>query len=802
MSAEFERPNSAYSDKRTVVKRFLLIFLPLSALVAIIAGILYFQDVKSERNMFEFKEIRDIEHLAETIDHEFEMVVSDLMILREQAERYLNFADAGNLGSANLSKAFLSISRERRFYDQIRYIDDRGMEIIRINFNDGTPGIVSQNQLQNKSRRYYFRDCYQLFRGEVFVSPFDLNIEHGEIEQPLKPMIRFGTPVFDSHGIKQGIVLLNYLGARLIRGITRHDDGPEQVMLLNSDGFFLKGPTPEDEWGFMYNDRQHKTFGQTFPQAWQTISTSESGQFHSKAGMITFQTVSPLIAGWKSSSGSREAFSQSATQIEGKQFFWKIMSRVSSDTLSRLPLRRFHRLLLIYAVLLVIISTGSWLLAQASERKMQDQKALLRAYDEMEQQVASRTQELADNNEQLKKEMKKRQTAERLRTQAYDNMRTILESMPFGVVIVGADRRLEMVNRAALEMMGTASSDEVLDMICHANVCPAEMNLCPVLDLGKEIDSSESLLIGRDGNPIPVLKTVIPIDLGGKAVLLEAFVDISKLKRAEAALLDARDAAESANKAKSEFLSNMSHEFRTPLNHIIGFTELVVDNHFGELNESQREYLNDVLHSSRHLLSLVNDILDISKIEAGKMIMNPADVHLESLLTESLTMVKENAVIHGIKLSTQFKEIPKTIKADARMLKQIMYNLLANAVKFTPDGGAVIVAAQNLTSTHDILKNLGDQEPVASLIGEQEIPLDGNYVEISVSDTGIGLRQEDLTRIFNSFEQVNGSSIRKHDGTGLGLSLAKRLVEMHGGRIWANSAGEDQGSTFSFVLPV
>ena len=157
---------------------------------------------------------------------------------------------------------------------------------------------------------------------------------------------------------------------------------------------------------------------------------------------------------------------------------------------------------------------------------------------------------------------------------------------------------------------------------------------------------SEKILICRNGNHIPILKIVLPIDLGGKPVLLEAFADISELKRTEAALQEAMGAAESANHSKSEFLSNMSHELRTPLNHIIGFTELVVDRQIGELNETQEDYLNDVLYSSRHLLSLVNDILDLSKIEAGKLDMNPEDIHLDMLIKNSLIMVKEKAMKH------------------------------------------------------------------------------------------------------------------------------------------------------------
>jgi signal transduction histidine kinase len=262
-----------------------------------------------------------------------------------------------------------------------------------------------------------------------------------------------------------------------------------------------------------------------------------------------------------------------------------------------------------------------------------------------------------------------------------------------------------------------------------------------------------------------------------------------RLEEEKKKLSEAKKEAESGSRAKSEFLANMSHELRTPLNHILGFTELVLDKNFGDLNEVQEEYLGDVHHSSKHLLSLINDILDLSKIEAGKLELQPSHVNLKMLLENSLVMIKEKAMRHDIQLSMDVDGIPETIKADERKLKQIMYNLLSNAAKFTPDRGEIRVSANRINGSQ--FQFTGSSQYAG-----------GDFIEISVADTGIGINHEELERIFDHFLQIENSASRRYQGTGLGLSLSKSLVELHGGKIWAESKGKDKGSVFRFIIPV
>ena len=252
-----------------------------------------------------------------------------------------------------------------------------------------------------------------------------------------------------------------------------------------------------------------------------------------------------------------------------------------------------------------------------------------------------------------------------------------------------------------------------------------------------------------------------------------------------------REEAEAASKSKTDFLANMSHELRTPLNAILGFSEIMLMDMTGPVTEKQREFLGDISKSGNHLLSLINDVLDLSKVEAGMVELETESVVIRDLFSGSLMMFKEKVLKHSITVESIVEPLVPDIVADQRMLKQVLVNLLSNAFKFTPDKGTVRIIARKVQGSK--FKVQGSEE-INSKLNE-------DLIEISVSDTGIGIPKEQQEKLFKAFQQIDSSLTRKHAGTGLGLSLCRRFVELHSGRIWVESES-GKGSTFSFVIPI
>ena len=404
--------------------------------------------------------------------------------------------------------------------------------------------------------------------------------------------------------------------------------------------------------------------------------------------------------------------------------------------------------------------------------------------------------------------------AEKLLEDKTLELRRIFETSLDGIMINDPDGFIIMVN-SALEKLSGYPQDELIGKHIAELLPKGDAHKKRAQEMRNRLYADEMVTgfelkwLQKEGSTID-LEANLALLKDNKGTVtgnIASLRDITQRKKEEAQLRKAKEAAEAASSAKSEFLANMSHELRTPMNHIIGFTELLASKHYGDLNEIQMEYLNDVLKSSQHLLSLINNVLNFSNLESKKLELNLNDFNIRVFLEKTLALYREKAAQNGLKLTIETDHIPATITADEKKLNQIFDNLLSNAVKFSPHGGTVSISARMVErACRPGLRwsDPADMQIIDDQTGQTTIP-DIQHVEcieFTVADTGLGIKPEDQKRIFEPFEQLDASSSKKYQGTGLGLALTKSLVELHGGKIWVESNGETKGSRFSFIIPV
>jgi signal transduction histidine kinase/DNA-binding response OmpR family regulator len=405
--------------------------------------------------------------------------------------------------------------------------------------------------------------------------------------------------------------------------------------------------------------------------------------------------------------------------------------------------------------------------------------------------------------------------------------RAIFNSANFSSIATDAQGVIQIFNVGAERMLGYTAA-EVMDTITPADISDPQEVIARAIALSLELgipinpgfealvfkasrgieDIYELTYIRKDGSRFPAVVSVTALRGEQGAIIGYLLIGTDNTARqqveAERKKLDQRlqqknVELEEASQMKSEFLANMSHELRTPLNAIIGFSEVLRDGLIGDLTDQQRGFIGDIFGSGKHLLSLINDILDLSKVEAGKMVLDLEPVSVSTLFANSLSIIREKAASHHIRLDLDPDAVEAlgSIQADPRKLKQILYNLLSNAVKFTADGGHVTLRASRVPRA-----DVG--RPRASC-ASRAFPLADNafaeFLEIRVADSGIGISPAGLERLFRPFSQIDSGLARKFEGTGLGLAMVKLLTELHGGTV-AVESGAGEGSCFTVWLPL
>jgi len=881
-----------------------MVFVPLSIFLTVLTGLWCYGKYKETTS-----EILTTQHhcllLADqTVQNNLNRVLSDLTFLTRQ-RALSEFLETGEDASRKaVEHDWVSFSASISLYDQIRLLDAEGIEVIRVNFGGGSPYVVPAAQLQQKSGRPYVKETWQLGAGEIYVSPLDLNVEQGRVEIPIKPVLRVGTPVLDHSGNRKGMVILNYLGEILLEDVRKSSLVTDcHLMLLNDEGFWLLGVRPEDEWGFMFDDRKDRTFAHDYPDAWQIMSAAKSGQFYTPQGIFTFTTLVPFesrdrVRGEGITRGPARPGTSDPQEKGAPQ--WKLVSWVPQATLTKTGMNIIRRYVPLLAVFLVVTAGGVWLWAVSVERRRRAEEELRKAHDELEERVEERTLELHRSNEQLREEIAERTLTEEALQMSEERFRSTFEQAAVGIAHVAPDGTWLRVNQKLCDIVGYAR-EELLPKTFQDITYPDDLetdlkHVAQMLTGEIQTYSMEKRYIRKDGSLVWINLTVSLVRDASEApdYFISVVEDISRRKSAEQSLVrlatvleqaaesvmitdtDAnieyvnpaferitgysreevmgknprllrggerdnrfykqmwdtlrrgevwagrliskkkdgtlfqeqatispvRDAAGTVvnyvavkrdvtqevelekqlykaqkMEAIGTLAGGIAHDFNNLLTVTSGYAELLLL----EMKEEDPGYsdLQKVLHASRRGAELVKNLLTFSRkqeTEFRPLNLNHEVKQMADLLARSIPKM--------VDIQLQLGDRLKTIDGDSGQIGQILMNLGVNAGHAMPDGGRLTITTGNVSVDEAYSKTEVGCTP-------------GEYVALTVADTGHGMDQETLEHIFEPFFTTKAPG----EGTGLGLATVYGIVKKHGGYIACHSS-RGQGTVFQIYFPI
>lgn len=756
-------------------------FLPALMLIGVVAYVVFSHEANQSIRTAQDIEAEIIVLNEQTLSGELQAVFSDLVILANDAhlKSYIN----GHFDQiASLEEDFILFSQARKMYDQIRYIDHGGMERVRVNAGPDVSYAVPESELQNKKNRYYFTDTFELGLGRVFVSPLDLNIEHGKIEIPLKPMIRFGTPVFNDAGEKKGAVILNYYGKRILDNLTslgRNSSG--QTMLVNSDGYFLKGQTPADEWGFMYPDRKNIRFDLAHKAGWEEILNESTGQFIRNGNLYTFATVYPIPENARSSSGSGQAFAPSASHMKGDDYFWKIVSVVPAEAFRGNQFSILMNLMIIVIPVVLIVGVGSWFLTSFKLRRILAEKALIKANENLEATVAHRTDALIQLNKDLNDKVRELNDARDVLIESERYYRALIDHIKEDIMVIDPTYKVTDVNETFLQRVGL-ERHQAIGRYCYevshekAKPCDVDPKACPhrkVLNTGETKRSVHQYGKGIGGE-FWVENVFSPLRNGRGQVthVIKVSRDISEERKLENQLRQAQKM-----EAIGRLAGGIAHDFNNILFPILGYTEMALED-VGGKDMAMKEFLEEIFSGVIRAKNLVSQILAFSYQTEQEL----KSLKINIVVKEALKLLK-SSIPSTIEIQSVIDSDCMPVLCDATQVHQIVMNLCTNAYHaMEGQPGKIEVSLTNV--------ELFDND----VAGTDQLP--GRYVRLDVQDTGKSIDLEFMDRIFEPYFTTK----EKGKGTGLGLSVVHGIVKSYGGHITVFSE-KGKGTRFSVFFP-
>ncbi|MDQ7824523.1 MAG: ATP-binding protein [Candidatus Eremiobacteraeota bacterium] len=706
-------------SSRPVVLIFFAIFIPsLLVLLLVTAGV-YEIETKTRAQIAMISQNADAELLTASITADLRDAFSDLMVFASEFEVWV-FDHQGRKDWRDvLVEEYLSVMRTKTAYGSISFLDETGREIFNICSSPGGPYATAYERLRNIGQEQHFIKTRSLDRKGLFIS----TLVNDEGAGPGKTLFfHLGKPLYDKAGTMKGVLFVRYLASTItdkLRNFAFHSTGIDVV--IDSAGMVVMREDIPGDGRFHGEYQDTEMLRERFPTEWKRITGQDRGQFETSQGLFSFRTIYFDDEARRFAAKIQGLPGEGTASRPSQGYFWKVISYLPRTSIKESAQSVLRELALLDMALLVVIALISWFLAVARSRREKAEEALR----ESEAQYST------------------------LVEQAHDGVLLIKE----GVIAFSNSAMREITLYQADELKGM----RFLELVVPEDREKAGEALGSCSKLREKPPFLEIGLTGKDGAKRHIEFSSCPISLGGEYPLMAVLRDITARKLAEDELA----------KAREEFISTLTHDMKSPLTSIMGFLQLIADRRFGEISQRKLDFVQTIRNMCEVLLSMINNIVNASRLQAGEMSYHMEDFSLKGLLGELEETFHSLAVIGNVTLDFRCSG-ELWLHGDRARIREVFYNLISNALRYTPSAGTIIVNAAG----------------------------DKGRVNITLSDTGCGIPQAEQGKLFQKFSQVKG----ERQGTGLGLFIVKNILAGHGSTIKLEST-PGKGTAYFFSLP-